>query len=95
MFTTFPLNLLGFGMNNTIKPKEEFFPSKIANDIFIKGKNNIKVFRQYRKMTQSELAKKTDISLERIKELENGKKAKITELRKIAKALDILTGMIE
>ncbi len=49
----------------------EYFPSEVVNAI-LSGENKIKVFREYRGMTQEELAKKINKSVPMIRKLENG-----------------------
>jgi DNA-binding XRE family transcriptional regulator len=69
--------------------KEEAFPAKVA-DRLIDGENPIRVFREYRDLTQQELAKAADIARPYLAELEAGKKqGSVSVLKKIATALEL------
>ena len=71
-------------------PNEEKFPQEIIERIFIKNENKLKVFREFRNLTVSELAKKASISSSYISNLEAGKrKGSYEYLSKLAKALNL------
>ncbi len=68
---------------------EEKFPAKLVYEI-IEGKNPILAFREYRGLTQAQLAKKANFSRNYINEIENGKKrGSIKALKAIADALEV------
>lgn len=56
--------------------KEEAFGAEVADRV-IDGENPIRVFREYRGLTQEELAKATDISRPYLTELEGGQKRRV------------------
>ena len=65
----------------------EFFPANVVNAI-INGENKIKVYREYRGLTQAELATQANLSLAMIKKLESGETSgSIKSLKAIAKVL--------
>lgn len=65
----------------------ELFPADIVNAI-INGENKIKVYREYRGLTQAELAAQANLSLAMIKKLESGETSgSIKSLKAIAKVL--------
>jgi DNA-binding XRE family transcriptional regulator len=69
--------------------KEEAFPADVANRL-IDGENPIRIFREYRELTQQELAKAADIARPYLAELEAGKKqGSVSVLKKIAAALEL------
>lgn len=69
--------------------EEESFPLEIA-DRMIGGENLIKVFREYRSLTQKQLAKKADTSAAYLSQIETGRRAgSIKLLRRLAGALDV------
>lgn len=71
------------------KDDTERFPLELIESIAA-GKNPVKAYREYRKLSQSELARKIDISKQYISQIEKGEKtgsAKI--LKKIAKILRV------
>lgn len=66
---------------------EELIPSKVTYAI-LDGANPIRVWREYRGMTQQELATKAGISKPYLSQLESGKRAGTTEvLSALAEAL--------
>ncbi len=68
---------------------EEAFPLEVAERL-IEGENAIKVFREYRGMTQAELAEQVDLSAMYISQIETGRRSGSTKaLRRIAAALEI------
>jgi DNA-binding XRE family transcriptional regulator len=69
--------------------KEESFPAEVA-DRLIDGQSPIRVFREYRGLTQEQLAKAADIARPYLTELESGKKeGSVSVLKKIAAALKL------
>ncbi len=69
--------------------EEELIPSEIAYAL-LDGANPIKVWREYRPISQQELAKTTGISVPYLSQLESGKrKGSIEVFSAIAKALRI------
>jgi DNA-binding XRE family transcriptional regulator len=69
--------------------KEETFPSEVARRL-IEGENPIRVFREYRGMTQERLAKMAKIARPYLTEIETGKKSGgVGVLRAIARALKV------
>lgn len=72
-----------------IEAGEELIPSKVAYAL-LDGKNPIRVWRQYRGLTQQQLAKKVGISKPYLSQLESGKRNGTTDiLKNIAQALDV------
>ncbi len=68
---------------------EETFPEEVL-DSLLAGKNPIKVYRAYRKMTQSRLASAVGKSLPYIAKLESGdRKGSVDALSAIAEALNV------
>lgn len=67
----------------------EYFPESVV-DAIINGENKIKVFREYRGLTQAELAQKAKLSLVMIKKLEAGDTSgSIKSIKAIANALNL------
>ena len=67
----------------------ECFPDTLVKAI-IHGENKVKVFREYRGLTQAELAEKTGLSTIMIKKLEAGETdGSIKSLKAIAGALNL------
>ena len=65
----------------------ELFPANVVNAI-INGENKIKVYREYRGLTQAELATQANLSLAMIKKLESSETSgSIKSLKTIAKVL--------
>ena len=68
---------------------EELIPSKVAYAL-LDGKNPIHVWREYRGLTQQQLAEKAGISKPYLSQLESGKRSGTTHmLKKIAQALQV------
>jgi len=68
---------------------EESFPLEVVLALS-EGENAIKVYREYRGISQTELAKKVNVSKQYISQLENGDRAGTTKvLKSIAKVLDV------
>ena len=72
-----------------IEAGEELVPGEIVFAIF-DGENPIKVWREYREMTQAQLAEKAGISAAFLSQIESGKRTGSTDvLKAIATALDL------
>ena len=79
-----------------IKEIEEFhsegkntIPYRFLQDI-TKGKNSVKVFREYRKVSQAQLAKNIGVSRQYICQIENNERNGTSKIiKKIAKILDV------
>lgn len=70
------------------REKKEYIPHHVISDI-VDGKNPVKVYREYRKITQEELAKKVGISVSMIRKIESGEnEGSISTIKAIAKALN-------
>ena len=68
---------------------EELIPAEVVYAI-LDGKNPIKVWREYRGLTQQQLADKAGISKPYLSQIETGKRTGTTEiLSAIAKPLDV------
>ena len=68
---------------------EEYMPASVVNAI-LDGESPVKVYREYRKMTQAELAEKTGLSTDMIKKIEGGKSdGSLKSLKAIAAALTV------
>jgi len=69
---------------------EESFPSELIYRMAIDGENPIKVFREYRKLTQARLAELAGVKAPYISELESGKKeGSVSVLKRIAECLEL------
>jgi DNA-binding XRE family transcriptional regulator len=69
--------------------EEELIPAEVVYAI-LDGENPIKVWREYRKLTQQQLADTAGISKPYLSQIETGKRMGTTEiLSAIAKALDV------
>lgn len=72
-----------------IEAGEELIPSKVAYAL-LDGKNPIRVWREYRALTQQQLAEKAGLSKPYLSQLESGKRNGTTDiLKKIAQALSV------
>ena len=68
---------------------EELIPAEVVNAI-LDGKNPVKVWREYRGLTQQQLADAVKISKPYLSQIETGKRTGTTDvLSAIAKALDV------
>ncbi len=68
---------------------DELIPSEVVNEL-LDGENPLKVWREYRGMTQTELAGKADISVPYLSQLETNKRKGSAEvLSAIAEALGV------
>jgi len=69
--------------------ESEFIPDEVAGAL-LDGENPIKVWRKFRKMSQVDLAKASDISQAYIAQIESGKReGRVSVYRAIAEALRI------
>jgi DNA-binding XRE family transcriptional regulator len=69
--------------------REETFPADVA-DRLVEGENPIRVFRQYRGLTQEQLAKTARVARAYVAQLETGKKqGSVAVLRSIAEVLRV------
>jgi DNA-binding XRE family transcriptional regulator len=67
----------------------ESFPSEVV-DRLLDGENPIKVWREYRGITQSQLAEKAGVTVAHISQLESGKRdCSVKLLRALATVLDV------
>ena len=72
-----------------IEAGEELIPSQVAYAL-LDGKNPIRVWREYRALTQQQLAEKAGLSKPYLSQLESGKRNGTTDiLKKIAHALKV------
>ncbi len=71
------------------KRNEEYFPHELVSRL-IDGENHLKVYREYRKLTQQALANASGVSRDMIAMIETGKKnGSLATVKKLAAALDI------
>lgn len=69
--------------------ESEYLPSEVVNALIF-GENPVKVYREYRGLTQVELANLAGLSVEMIKKIEGGKsEGSVKSLKSIAKALKV------
>lgn len=72
-----------------IEAGEELIPSKVAYAL-VDGENPIKVWREYRGLTQQQLAETADLSPAYLSQIESGKRTGTAEiLKSIATALSL------
>ena len=72
-----------------IEAGEELIPSQVV-DALLDGKNPIRVWREYRGLTQQQLADQAGVSKPYLSQLESGKRhGGVAVLQKIAQALDL------
>ena len=77
------------GAKKAIEDGEELIPGKITYAI-LDGDNPIKVWREYRQLTQQQLADRAGISKAYLSQIESGKRTGTTEvLSAIARALNL------
>jgi len=85
------LDILAF--DSAKKSTQEFFPKSLV-DSLIAGENNLRVYREYRGLTQAALAHESGVSREMIAMIESdqntGKKGgSLTTIKKLAGALRV------
>ena len=69
---------------------EETFPGEVINRLILNEENPIKVYREYRGLTQKQLADKTGIQRAYLAGIETGRKSgSVKTLKAIAEALDV------
>lgn len=69
---------------------KEYFPAEAVTYRIMDGEHPVKVFREYRKMTQAMLAKKVKIARAYLCEIETGhKKGSLKVMKAIAAALNV------
>ena len=69
---------------------EETFPDEVINRLILNEENPIKVYREYRDLTQKQLADKTGIQRGYLAEIETGRKSgSVKTLKAIAEALNV------
>ncbi len=80
--------------NRIAQGKGEYYPSEVVNAI-LDGENKIKVFREYRGITQETLAKKINKSIAMVRKLENGSSdGSISTIKAISDALKVDVEML-
>ena len=73
----------------SIKAGEELIPSQVVYAL-LDGENPLRVWREYRRLTQQQLAEKAGISKPYLSQLEGGKRRGTTEvLTRLAQALAV------
>ena len=71
------------------KSGEEYLPAELVHRV-LDGENPIKAYREYRRLTQKDLAEKVGLNPVYISQIETGKRVGSTRtLGKIAKALEV------
>lgn len=76
-------------------PDEEAFPSEVVDRLVLNDENPIKVFREYRGLTQEQLAEKTGIQPTDLATMETGQKSESVKLLKlIAEVLNLDVDLI-
>ncbi len=71
-------------------PGEETFPGEVIDRIILKDENPVRVYREYRVLTQQQLADKVGIQRAYLTEIETGRKTgSIKTLKAIAQALGV------
>ena len=74
---------------------EEAFPSELIDRLVLEDENPIKVFREYRGLTQEQLAKKSGIQLIDLATIETGQESvSVESLNQIADALNLDADLI-
>ena len=74
---------------------EEAFPSHVVDRLVLNDENPIKVFREFRGLTQEQLAEKTGIQPRDLATMESGQKSESVKLLKqIAEALNLDVDLI-
>ena len=75
--------------DEALRADEELFPAPMARRM-VEGESPIRVFRQYRGLTQQALADAAGVSKTTICEMETGRKnGSVKTLARIARALDV------
>lgn len=77
-------------LRDAIEKNEEKFPSDLVERLIVSEDNPLKVFREYRKLSQTALSEKSGVGQNMISEIESGKKkGSVATLKALAIALDI------
>jgi DNA-binding XRE family transcriptional regulator len=72
----------------------ESFPTDVVNRL-LDGDNPVKVWREYRRLTQSQLAERTGVTIAHISQIESGKReCSVKLLKALAAALDVDVEML-
>jgi DNA-binding XRE family transcriptional regulator len=67
----------------------ESFPSEVVNRL-LDGENPVKVWREYRRLTQGQLAEQTGVTVAHISQIESGKReCSVKLLRALARVLEV------
>ena len=64
------------------------FPSSFVERLLLSGENRMRVWREYRGLSASELARDAGVSTGQILAIENGASSSAQTLRRVAEALD-------
>lgn len=81
------LDIIAF--DHATKRDEEYFPKELV-DRLIAGDNALRVYREYRNLTQQALADVSGVSRDMIAMIETGKKnGSLATAKKLARALDV------
>lgn len=74
----------------TAKEGNDYFPYELIKSIRRDGKNRIRAYREHRKLSIEELAKKSGVSVHMIRKLEaDESKGSVDTIKAIAKALNV------
>ena len=69
---------------------EETYPSEVVNRLVLREESPVRVYREYRGLTQEQVAEKSGISRAYLAEIEIGRKrGSVETLKAIAEALDV------
>lgn len=75
--------------------KESELPADILDKIAAREQHPVKILREYREMTQAELAKKSGLSRPYLTEIETGKKdGSLRAMKTLAQALGVSAGIL-
>ena len=81
------LDILAF--DEAKKRDEEYFPKELV-DRLITGESRLRIYREYRGLTQAALADASGVSRDMIAMIETGKKiGSVATLKKLARALEV------
>lgn len=76
-------------LDHALAHAEEFFPEDVLKR-FVDGENPLRIFREYRGMTQTQLSEKTNVRQSLISDIEAGRKrGSVDTLIALATALDV------
>jgi DNA-binding XRE family transcriptional regulator len=72
----------------------ESFPSEVVNRL-LDGESPVKVWREYRRLTQGQLAEQTGVTVAHISQIESGKReCSVKLLRALARVLEVDADML-